>query len=303
MDKQENLGIEFRRFNRFYTDVLGFLNEHIYDSPFSLSETRILYEIYNSKECTAKNIQEKLNLDGGYVSRIIKKFEKEKMIYKVKCKEDGRNHLLFVTDHGKVIYKELEKKANEQVNFILQNLDSEKREKLISSMTVIQEILSDSLLKEDKSTSLRSYYISEDIKMMIEQQWNYYRDVCQWDESFLTYLHKTFDDEIERIWIAEIERQFAGCIGLVNTGNHIGQLRWFFVNPHFQNKGIGKLLIESIIQYCKNHNYKKLILWTVSDMGNARVLYKKLGFEITIEKERTKLWGKELVEERWDLEI
>ncbi len=152
IDVQSKCGLEFRKFNRFYTDVLGFLNEHIYDSPFSLTETRILFEIYNTSNCTAKNIQERLDLDGGYVSRIIKKFEKEKMIYKQKCKDDGRNHLLYVTSHGELIYKELEKKANQQVEYILGSLDHDQQQKLVASMNTIQEILSTSF-KEKRRRS------------------------------------------------------------------------------------------------------------------------------------------------------
>ena len=240
---QSNCGLEFRKFNRFYTDVLGFLNEHIYDSPFSLTETRILFEIYNTSNCTAKNIQERLDLDGGYVSRIVKKFEKEKMVYKQKCKDDGRNHLLYVTSHGEWIYKELEKKANQQVEHILGSLDHNQQQKLVASMNTLQEILSASFKEKDvEAVSVRSYYTSDDINNMIEQQWLFYNQVHKWDNSFLSYLQETFNADIERIWIAEIKREFAGCIGLVNDSNKVGQLRWFLVNPSFHKKGIGSQL-------------------------------------------------------------
>ncbi|WP_208589671.1 bifunctional helix-turn-helix transcriptional regulator/GNAT family N-acetyltransferase [Gracilibacillus suaedae] len=295
--------LAFRKFNRFYTDVLGFLNEHIYDSPFSLTETRILFEIYNTSGCMAKDIQQNLNLDGGYVSRIIKKFEKEKMIYKQKSKEDARNHYLFVTSHGEKIYKELEKKANQQVDNIMENLGQEQQQKLVASMNTIQDILFSSLKRTEESISVRSYYTSEDLKNMIEQQWEFYNRVHKWDESFLAYLHETFEAEIERIWIAESNGQFAGSIGLVNAAEKVGQLRWFFVNPSFQNKGLGTQLIKSLIQYCKHSNYERIFLWTVSDMETARPLYKKMGFEITEEKAEVFMWGRQLIEERWDLEL
>jgi DNA-binding MarR family transcriptional regulator/N-acetylglutamate synthase-like GNAT family acetyltransferase len=301
---QSECGLEFRKFNRFYTDILGFLNEHIYDSPFSLTETRILFEIYNTNNCMAKNIQEKLDLDGGYVSRIIKKFEKEKMVYKQKCKEDGRNHFLYVTEHGELIYKELEKKANQQVEYILENLDYTQQQKLVASMNTIQEILSTSFKEKDvEAVSVRSYYTSDDINNMIEQQWLFYNQVHKWDNSFLSYLKETFNADIERIWIAEINREFAGCIGLVNDGNKVGQLRWFLVNPSFHKKGIGSQLINSLVQYCKELDYERLFLWTVSDMVTARPLYKKFGFEIKEVQEKKSLWGATLIEERWDLEL
>ncbi|HZH62748.1 MAG TPA: helix-turn-helix domain-containing GNAT family N-acetyltransferase [Metabacillus sp.] len=300
---ESQFGLEFRKFNRFYTDVLGFLNEHIYDSPFSLTETRILFEIYNTNNCTAKNIQEKLGLDGGYTSRIIKKFEREKMICKQKCKEDGRNHLLYVTDYGEFIYKELEKKANQQVDYILEKLDHAEQEKLVYSMNTIQQILSQSFKEKEKFVSIRSYYTSEDVNNIIEKQWSFYNQVYKWDKSFLSYLHETFDAEIEKIWIAEIGGQFAGCIGLVNDTKKVGQLRWFLVNPAFHKRGVGTQLIKSIVQYCKEHNYERIFLWTVSDMLTARTLYKKFGFEMTEKLEEKEMWGVILEEERWDLEL
>lgn len=97
--------LKFRKFNRFYTNVLGFLNEHIYDSPFSLTETRILFEIHNTADCTAKLIQDTLGLDRGYVSRILKRFEKENMVYKKRSEEDSRNHYIYLTSFGESIYK------------------------------------------------------------------------------------------------------------------------------------------------------------------------------------------------------
>ncbi|MEK4972186.1 helix-turn-helix domain-containing GNAT family N-acetyltransferase [Niallia sp. FSL R7-0648] len=304
IDVQSKFGFEFRKFNRFYTDVLGFLNEHIYNSPFSLTETRILFEIYNTENCTAKNIQERLDLDGGYVSRIIKKFEKEKMVYKQKCKDDGRNHLLYVTSHGELIYKELEKKANQQVEYIREALSPEQQQELIASMCTIQEILSASFNeKNEEAVSIRSYYTLEDINNMIKQQWLFYNQVHKWDYSFLAYLEETFHADIERIWIAEINREFAGCIGLVNDGNKVGQLRWFLVNPSFHKKGIGTQLINALIQYCKDHDYERIFLWTVSDMVTARPLYKKFGFEIMEIQEKKSLWGANLIEERWDLDL
>jgi DNA-binding MarR family transcriptional regulator/N-acetylglutamate synthase-like GNAT family acetyltransferase len=296
-------GLEFRQFNRFYTDILGFLNEHIYDSPFSLTETRILFEIYNTTDCTAKILQERLDLDGGYVSRIIKRFEKEKLIYKRKCVEDGRNHLLYVTTLGETIYKKLEQKANQQVEYILEKLDSVEQEKLENSMKTIQAILSKTFDHKESTVSIRDYYTSEDITNMIEKQRSFYAVAHGWDETFLSYLYETFNADIEKIWIAESGGKFAGCIGLVNHDEKTAQLRWFLVDPAFQKKGVGTQLLESIVQYCRENKYESIFLWTVSTMSTARPLYKKFGFEIKEIQEEKLLWGAKLVEERWDLEL
>ncbi|RJS59159.1 bifunctional helix-turn-helix transcriptional regulator/GNAT family N-acetyltransferase [Bacillus sp. PK3_68] len=292
---------EFRRFNRFYTNVLGFLNEHIYDSPFSLTETRILYEIYNSHNCTAKKLQEHLGLDRGYVSRIIKKFEKENIIYKQKCKEDGRNYLVYLTTSGVDIYKNLEKKANQQVEYILKGIDDKTRGELIDSMQVIECILSQNLNSKGSTIFIKDSYTPEDIKIMIEKQRAFFMDTYGWDDTFLDYLYKTFEGDIEKIWIAESDGDFVGCVGLVKHDEKTAQLRWFLVETAFRKGGTGTKLIHNLIDYCKEKRYERVFLWTVSNITAARALYEKFGFKITEVKEEQMLWGQKLVEERWDL--
>ncbi|MGG3572882.1 helix-turn-helix domain-containing GNAT family N-acetyltransferase [Bacillus gobiensis] len=297
------IGLKFRKFNRFYTNVLGFLNEHIYDSPFSLTETRILFEIYNTRDCTAKVLQDNLGLDRGYVSRIIKHFEKENLIYKQKSEKDARNHYLHVTSFGRTIYKKLEEKANQQVEYILNDLDNESQEKLVIAMDTVESILSQSVQTNESTVSIRDYHISDDIKVMIEKQRTFYAETYGWDQSFLEYLHETFDGEIEKIWIAESGGRFAGCVGLVKQNEKTVQLRWFLVDEAFRGKGIGTQLLQKLVTYCKEKEFERVFLWTVSSMSTARPLYKKIGFEITEVKEEQLLWGKHLVEERWDLEL
>lgn len=295
---KNSCALEFRKFNRFYTNVLGFLNEHIYDSPFSLTETRILFEIYNTNNCTAKMLQENLGLDRGYVSRIIKRFEKENIIYKQKCEEDGRNHFIHLTTLGKNIYKKLEKKANQQVEYILKGIDDKSQKELIDSMKAIECILSQHLYHKESMVSIRDYYISEDIKIIIEKQRAFFADTYGWDDTFLDYLYETFDAEIEKIWIAESGGKFVGCIGLVKHDERTVQLRWFLVESASRKEGIGTQLLQILVDYCKEKKYERVFLWTVSSMSTARPLYNKFGFEITEVKKEKLLWGQNLTEER-----
>jgi len=262
-----SITLKFRKFNRFYTNVLGFLNEHIYDSPFSLTETRILFEIHNTADCTAKLIQDTLGLDRGYVSRILKRFEKENMVYKKRSEEDSRNHYIYLTSFGESIYKKLEAKANQQIEYMLKHIDGPHQEKLTEAMNTIESILSEHLPPEKSDVSIRDYYISDDIKLMIEKQRAFYAETHGWDDSFLDYLHETFDADIENIWIAESAGRFAGCVGL------------------------------------KDNQFERIFLWTVSTMAEARPLYEKFGFRLTEVKDETLLWGQRLREERWDAEL
>ncbi|WP_342047287.1 bifunctional helix-turn-helix transcriptional regulator/GNAT family N-acetyltransferase [Bacillus sp. OTU530] len=295
---------EVRKFNRFYTNVLGLLNQQVYDSPFSLTETRILFEINSTSNCTAKLLQEELGLDRGYVSRILKRFEEQNMIYKQKWEEDGRTYFIHLTEKGEKIYRDLENKADQQVKFLLRNLDIDKQQKLIDSMSTIKGILSEHIDQNESVISIRDDYTAEDKKyLIIEKQRAFYTDNFGFDETFLDYLHETFDAEIEKVWIAEDNKEFAGCVGLVKENEKTAMLRWFIVESSIRGKGVGTQLVQTVLDYCKEQQYERVFLWTVSSLPIARRLYEKFGFKITETKDEKVVWGQRLVEERWDLEL
>lgn len=215
--RESSVGLKFRKFNRFYTNVLGFLNEHIYDSPFSLTETRILFEIYNTPNCTAKALQDKLGLDRGYVSRIVKQFEKEDLIYKQRSKDDARHHYIFVTETGKTIYKKLEEKANEQVELMLKVINQKEQHKLAEAMAEIEAILSQSLSARASEISIRDYFLSEDLQLLIEKQRQFYAEAHGWDDTFLAYLQETFDADIEKYGLRKAAGNLPALSGWSST--------------------------------------------------------------------------------------
>ncbi|MGG4017964.1 helix-turn-helix domain-containing GNAT family N-acetyltransferase [Priestia megaterium] len=295
---------EVRKFNRFYTHVLGLLNQQVYDSSFSLTETRILFEINSTSNSTAKLLQEKLVLDGGYMSRILKRFEEQQIIYKQKGEEDGRTYFIHLTEKGKNIYHDLECKADQQIQFLLKNIEIDKQQKLIESMSTIEEILSEEINESKSGISIKDDFSVEDKKdLIIEKQRAFYTDNYGFDETFLDYLNETFESETEKIWIAEDNGEFAGCVGLVRENEKTAILRWFIVEPSVRGKGIGSKLVQTLLDYCQEHQYKRVILWTISNLPVARRLYKKFGFEISETKKEELLWGQRLVEERWDLKL
>lgn len=294
---------EIRKFNRFYTKVLGLLNQQVYDSPYSLTETRILFEINNTSSCTAKFLQEELDLDRGYVSRILKRYEEQGMINKQKWEEDGRTYFIQLTEKGKMIYCDLERKAEQQVKSLLNNIAMEKQQNLIESMKIIQTILSEYIDQNESSIFIREDYTEEDKQLIIEKQRAYYSENYGFDETFLEYLNDSFEGNIKKIWVAEQNGNFVGCVGLVEDSKATAVLRWFIVDPSIQGKGVGTQLVQKLLHYCKEQQYDRVYLWTVSSLPVARRLYSKFGFKITESKEEQLLWGQRIVEERWDLEM
>lgn len=143
MSKEDELIIaEVRNFSRFYTNILGLLNQSLLDSPYSLTEVRVLLEIDRITECTANTLIQKLNIDRGYMSRILNRFVADELITRKNSSLDGRVLILFLTPVGKCILSNLEEKSINQIQGLINNLSSVQKEKLVESMRFITEALS-----------------------------------------------------------------------------------------------------------------------------------------------------------------
>jgi len=301
---QPNLSIisGIRKFNRFYLNYQSLFNQHVYDDSLSLTEIRMLYEINKINTCTARVLQEELKLDKGYVSRVLKSFENKNIIYKEKCENDSRVFFLHLTSEGKDIYQSLENKANQQVVKLFEDISLRDQQKLLESMVTIENILTKQHNEDESVVTIRDHYTDDDMEIMIEKQREFYADNYGFDEKFLGYLRSTFEAEIEKVWIAEVDEEFAGCIGLVKKDDKTALLRWFIVDTSVRGKGVGTKLIQTLINYCQKTQYEKLSLETVSQLKTARRLYSKFGFELTEANEQF-MWGQDLVDEHWELKL
>lgn len=132
---------EFRSFNRFYTAVIGLLDNHILNSDYTLVEARIMYELYHGKNQTASDLIHSLSIDKGYLSRVLRQFEKRKFINRQRSAEDTRVIFLNLTAEGKKEFQQLDKASNDQVKSILKEIPEKDLAVLLDSMTEIKRIL------------------------------------------------------------------------------------------------------------------------------------------------------------------
>lgn len=142
MIKKEQAVSAVREFNRFYTNIIGVVNRHVYESPYSLSEVRVLYEISHSPACTAKSIKNTLQIDEGYLSRIIDKFVKQKLVKKVQSPQDGRVYVLTLTAKGDALFSKLNDASEQSVESLLEPLSEQELQELVIMMDGIRRILS-----------------------------------------------------------------------------------------------------------------------------------------------------------------
>lgn len=303
-EKNKSIISQIRSFNRFYTSILGLIDKHILDSSFTLTEARILFEISNTYECTANILIEKLNIDPGHMSRILKRFESDGLLSREKSSIDGRTYLLYLTAKGKETFSNLVERSNSQIHKLIDHLREEEQKNLVDAMKYIEETL-----KFDTYTINIRTFKSKDIDHIIERHVELYKREYEFDNTFKDYVSKPLYDFAKshnkdkgNIWVAELNGEVVGSIAIVKVDNSTAQLRWFLTEPHTRGKGLGKRLMKTAMEFCKKENYRKVFLLTISDLKAARYLYESYGFELseTIEHH---IWGQHLIEERWDMEL
>ena len=292
-----------RRFNRFYTNILGLLERHMLDSEFSLSEVRILYEIGQTRQCTSKKLIEELKVDSGYLSRMIKHFEKQGLTYRVKSKEDGRLYYLYLTDLGKETLTKLNIQSDRQIIQLISALRAPEKKRLVEGMQMIEHILSPESGKEE--IQLRSELRPGDAGKLIALHGWVYAQECSYNYEFEGYVCKTFYDffksfrpEKDRFWFAQSGEELIGAIAIVGQAQETAQLRWFILHPEYRGLGLGKRLLTEAMDYCKKKGYRTVFLLTTREQQTAIRMYEKAGFQLVAEKEMHE-WGKDLVEQTY----
>jgi DNA-binding MarR family transcriptional regulator/N-acetylglutamate synthase-like GNAT family acetyltransferase len=299
---------KIRSFNRFYTSHLDILSQHYLESDYSLTEVRILYEISENKTITAQNITEILNLDKGYVSRILKRFLKENLIAKVASPDDKRAFNIELSDSGKALLHSLNAKVDQQIEDKIENLNFFEKENLINSMHTVKNLLSES--KPLRSDITYRYEINTgDIGYIIYLHGFIYGNESNFSNEFEKYVIKTFyqflenySPEKDRIWMAEYNNKIVGCIAIQHQQENEAQLRWFLLDPSFRGLGIGKKLLTDAVDFCKEKKFKNVYLLTTSMQDKALEMYKTAGFELT-ESTEVNQWGKTFRDERYDLKL
>ena len=298
-----------RKFNRFYTGLIGLLDQHILDSNFSLSEVRVLYEIWHTEQCTAGKLIECLKLDGGYLSRMLKVFEKNNMVIRKQSATDGRTWLLQLSAKGKRLMQTLEERSNEQIREVLDPLPAAKQEEVAASMSTIEQLLSG---KNDITLSdivFRHGLQPGDVGYLIHLHGDLYAKETGFTLEFEAYVCKTFYDFLQnydpakdRVFLAVYRQRIVGAVAILGHSSYLAQLRWLLVHPDMRGIGLGKKLVTDALAFCREKQYKQVYLLTTNLQTTAADIYLKAGFKKT-DIQPQQIWGHQLYEERYDLEL
>jgi DNA-binding MarR family transcriptional regulator/GNAT superfamily N-acetyltransferase len=293
-----------RQFNRFYTKKIGVLDDTILHSRFSLAEVRVLFELAHTDSATAGAVAGELGLDPGYMSRIVRRLEKEGLVDRGKSAQDGRRSMLSLTQRGKATFAGLDASARSEVGAILATFPALEQARLIDALKTVRRLLGDP--SADSAPFVLRLHRPGDMGWIVHRHGVLYSQEYGWDERFEALVAAIVaefieheDPKLDRCWIAEREGVNVGSIMLVKESKRIARLRLFLVEPSARGLGIGTRLVEECTRFARSAGYRKIVLWTQDVLREARRIYTRAGFQ-HVKTEPHDRFGTGLKGETWE---
>jgi DNA-binding MarR family transcriptional regulator/N-acetylglutamate synthase-like GNAT family acetyltransferase len=295
-----------RAFNRFYTQKIGVLQEGLLASPFSLTEARVLYELAQRENATASGLCRDLGLDAGYLSRILRRFDKEGLVAREPSATDGRQSHLSLTEAGRAAFGGLNRRSREEVAALLQPLGPSRQARLVAAMGAIERLLG---AERDAAPWALRQHRPGDMGWVVSRHGAVYAEEFGWDDSFEALVAeitarfiRRYEPAAERCWIAERDGERLGSVFLVKQSPRIAKLRLLLVEREARGLGIGAALVDECIAFARAAGYRKITLWTQSMLLPARRIYETAGFR-RVREEPHHSFGRDLVGEYWEMRL
>ncbi|MDM0034169.1 helix-turn-helix domain-containing GNAT family N-acetyltransferase [Variovorax sp. J22P271] len=298
-----------RGFNRFYTRQIGVLDPYL-DSEMSLTDVRVLYELAHRAEPVASEIGRDLHLDGGYLSRILRRFESQGWLQRQPHPRDARQSLLALTEAGHAAFAPLQQKSRDEARALLAPLPLAERRQLIDAMGTLQALLDPAARPRARhQAAVLRDPAPGDIGWVVQQHGEIYAREYGWNSEFealvadiaAQFLRK-FQPAWERCWIAELDGERVGAVFVVRKSATTAQLRMLILSPKARGLGLGARLTDECIAFARAKGYKKMVLWTNSCLAAARGIYAARGFRL-VKSEPYEGFGQPLVGENWELKL
>jgi DNA-binding MarR family transcriptional regulator/GNAT superfamily N-acetyltransferase len=299
-----------RRFSRFYTRQLGLLQESLVHTPFSLSEARVLYELANRDSATASELAVDLDLDHGYLSRIVRRFAEDGLLAKKRAKNDARQSVLTITAKGGKAFAPLNKGSHDQVAAMLEQLSVVDQARVVGAMTTVESLLGGS---SQSSAGVPAVILRQhqpgDMGWVTSAHGVLYAAEYGWDITFEALVAKiiaefieNFDAKRERCWIAELDGERVGSVFVVRKSDAAAKLRLLIVDPRARGLKLGTKLVAECLRFAKAAGYSSMTLWTQSNLTAARSIYQRAGFKL-MAQEPHRSFGVDLIGETWDIDL
>lgn len=290
-----------RAFNRYYTNVLSLLDQHILESGYSLAEARVLHETALAQPCTAAALSASLSMDAGYLSRILKRLEAASLLIRERSAADARASSLRLSPEGERALAELNRRSDAQIAELISGVSETGRRELIRSMTSIETVLTRGKALKPGDIRLRTELRPGDAGYITAMHGRIYSEEYGYGVAFEGYVAQSFfeflrdyDPERDRLWCAEHAGRTIGCIGVKGRGER-AQLRWFLLEPEYRGMGLGRRLLQSALDFARERGYESAYLDTTDDLHDALRLYRRAGFE-TASAKPNNTWRENVME-------
>lgn len=296
-----------RRFSRFYTRRIGVLQDALLGSDLTLAEGRIVFEIATTSPVTAADLGLTLDLDPGYMSRLLKALEQRGIVARAQSETDARRVLLTLTARGRDVFDTLDQRSNAAVSTLVSRLTTGERSDLTRAFDTIERMLADP--PPDRPEPVLRDLEPGDLGWIIHRHGALYAAEFGWDATFEPMVAKVaaefvdgFDPSGDRAWVAEIDGRIAGSVFLVRKTRDVAKLRLLYVEPEARGHGLGRLLVTTCIEEARRLGYVRMTLWTNDVLTAARTLYQATGFTL-VESVSHRSFGRDLIGETWERDL
>src|SRR4029077_383026 len=299
-----------RRFSRFAPRHLGLLQESLVATPFSLAQARVLYELANRDSVTASELAADLDLDHGYLSRILRRFAEDGLLGKKRAASDGRQSVITITAKGRKAFAPLNKGSHDQVAAMLEQLSVAEQQRVVGAMNTVESLLGASSQSSAKMPAiiLRPHQPG-DMGWVTSAHGALYAAEYGWDITFEALVGKitaefieNFDPKRERCWIAELDGERVGSVFVVRKNDEVAKLRLLIVDPRARGLKLGTKLVAEALRFAKSAGYSSMTLWTQSILTAARGIYQRAGFSLVAEEPHHS-FGADLIGETWERDL
>lgn len=291
-----------RAFSRFYTNRIGLLREGLLKSPYSLTESRIIFELAQREATDLSQLRQTMDIDAGYLSRILTRFVSDRVIASERSKADGRRQIVRLTARGRAAFKMLDQRSAEQIRSLLAPLSEEEQLRLVTAMRTIHDTV-------ERAPQRAPYLLrspgSGDFGWVVQRHAVLYAQEYGWDERFEALVARIVADYIDRrdlrreqAWIGEMDGEPVGCVFCVKKDEETAQLRLLLVEPRARGMGIGGRLVEECMRFARSAGYRQMMLWTNDVLDAARRIYERAGFTL-VEQDKHHSFGHDLVGQNW----
>jgi DNA-binding MarR family transcriptional regulator/GNAT superfamily N-acetyltransferase len=294
-----------RAFNRFYTNVIGLLHGVYLDMPYSLTEARLLFEMARQDVTAVADLRRGLDIDAGYLSRVLARFEADGLVTRRRSDADGRRQEIELTSAGRATAAEFDARSARQIGELLAGVD---RHRLLDAMREITDLLHGPQPQRARAVVLRPP-APGDLGWVLQRHGAVYAEEFGWNSDFEAYVARLVAGYLdippaERAagWIAEVDGVPAGSVFCVPEDGSTARLRMLLVERWARGLGIGTRLVDEVLRFARRAGYDRVILSTYDVLASARRIYQAAGFTL-VSQERGRSYGHDLNAQIWTRSI